>query len=64
MRYALTTVRGGYRGGRKIQLVEKIVAGRMYDVGNSIDPMLCKRPVARIDAVADSGENGSVVAGP
>lgn len=44
--------------------MHETVACAVNDLGDTVDPFLGQSPVARVDAVADGGEDSGVVAGP
>lgn len=47
-----------------VHLVQEIITGGVNNVGNAIDPVLSERPIACVDGIANSGEDGGIVTGP
>lgn len=52
----------GWNG--RLQSVQEFITGDMEGVGYSINPILCKWPVACIDAVSDGREDWGIIASP
>lgn len=48
----------------RVQLVNEHIARVVDGIGNTIDPVLSESPVAGVDTVANSREDGRIVSGP
>lgn len=69
-RHGIRNIEGekiGSEEGRKEEemlMTQQATARILDDLGDTVDPFLGKCPVARVNAIADGGEGGGVVAGP